>query len=323
MSTLQIHITAGPQAGARLQLNQAPVTFGRSADCTLVLDVPVVSRMHGELHLDEQGRWLLTNHSANGTRVGRKKAKKPILLTDGASIIIGDIEIFRVHLDEPSDDTPPAFKEEQEDTAQPVKAAPGAGTKDRSKLWIGLGVWFALCLGGLIFAVTLKGDGEQPDGSNSGAFYYPGRDIEDLSGEEAGLKDIRLLLADKPPREDPDAARYSTYLTKAREFAEQGPSALFDAYDNYQKAIAVSDDPDQPFDEPLDITRYNRILEDLSATIYARYVYAYNSYHSNEYQLARQVLEDLRNKYYRVNDPDDALANHIRKLRNAAHSRAN
>ncbi|MEM9347085.1 MAG: FHA domain-containing protein [Planctomycetota bacterium] len=324
MNPLQIHITAGAQAGARLQLNQSPVTFGRSAECTLILDLPVASRLHGELQYDEEdAQWVLVNHSANGTRVGRKKAtKKPVALTDGASITIGDTEVFRVHL------TPAAAQEPQgrafeDHPEQPDSPAPGAGKKDRSKLWIGLGVWFALCIGAMIFFATLGGDDDNDKGSNNAAagFYYPGREFDDMVGDEAGVLSIRRLLYEHPTYQDPNASRYSSFLDRANQSADQGETGLYDAYKNYQMAIAFSNNRDQPFENKNDVLRYNRILDELSQAIYVRYMFAYRSYHNNDYQSARDTLDRLRMEFYANEDPEDPLANHIRKLRNAAHKR--
>lgn len=322
MSTLQIHILAGPQAGARLQLNQSPVTFGRSADCTLILDLPVVSRLHGELQLDEEGQWILVNHSSNGTRVGRKKAtKKPVPLAEGAAITIGDTEVFRVHFETaPADDT--AEQPDSAEQAAPAQHAPGAGMKGKSKLWIGLGIWFGVCILAMIFFATLGGNGDNNGSSASAGFYYPGKEIEDKQGDEAGTLAIKRLLSEPPEYQDPNASRYSSHLDRADRAADQGSTGLYEAYRQYQLAISFSNDRDQPFDDPRHVGRYDRVLDELAEIIYTRYIYAYRTYHNNEYEQARDVLDRLRIEYYSTEDPEDPLANHIRKLRNAAHRRA-
>ena len=69
--------------------------------------------------------------------------------------------------------------------------------------------------------------------------------------------------------------------------------------------------------------RYDRILNELSQIIYERYIYAYRAYDTNQFEEARKTLEELRTRYYRESSPSDELANHIRKLRNAAQKRAN
>ncbi|MGB0766259.1 MAG: FHA domain-containing protein [Phycisphaeraceae bacterium] len=325
MSTIQIHITAGSQAGARLKLNQSPATFGRSADCTLVLDVPVVSRLHGELQRDEQDNWLLINHSPNGTRVGRKKAtKKPVPLTDNASITIGDTEVFRVHLTQDSADAAAAATSQQaaNDDDAPDNNAPGTGLKGRSKLWIGIGVWVVFLIGLSVFLATLGGGDDGPAPETTG-LYNPGQDIEDLSGEEAGIFDIRRLLADTPPFVDPNASRYSDHIQKANRAFDQGTDMRYDAYRHFQQAGTYSDNQSQPLQDPGDVTRYNRVLDDLADMIYRRYIRAYRLYHSGDYEQATAILDDLRLRFYRSEDPDDKLANHILRLRNAAHDKVN
>jgi len=324
VNPLQIHILAGAQAGARLQLNQSPVTFGRSGDCTLILDLPVVSRLHGELQIDEDGQWVLVNHSSNGTRVGRKKVtKKPQPLSDGVSIHIGDTEVFRVFLPQPAgEEEAQQAKSADQAPEQPAKQAPGAGLKGRSKLWIGLGIWFALCIAAMVFLATLGGGEDNGSNASASGFYYPGKEVEDMQGEEAGIQAIRRLLDEPPPYEDPNASRYSQAVDRATRAVSRGTADLYEAYRQYQIAIAYSDDRDQPFSDLGDVTRYDRVLDELAEIIYERYIYAYRMYHSGDYQAARDVLEKLRMDYYRVEDPNDTLANHIRKLRNAAHRRA-
>ena len=321
MNPLQIHILAGQQAGARLQLNQSPVTFGRAGDCTLILDLPVASRLHGELQVDEEGQWVLVNHSSNGTRVGRKKAtKKPIALTEGVTITIGDTEVFRVHLT-PASAEAEAQEAEDDYAEQPDQPAAGAGMKSRSKLWIGLGVWFALILLLVVFLSTLGGDEDGP-GTTSAGFYYPGRDVEAANADEAGRIAIKRLLEEPPDYEDPDAARYTRYLDAANQAADRGSSELYIAYENYKLAITYANDRDKPFSDS-DVLRYDRILTELSKIIHQYYMEAYRAYNTSRFEDARKILEELREKYYRTPDQDDELANHIRKLRDAAQRRAN
>ena len=323
MSTLQVHITAGAQAGARLQLNQSPITFGRSPECTLILDVPVVSRQHGELMIDEEGQWVLVNHSANGTRVGRKKAtKKPVPLTDGASITIGDTEVFRVHLTQETADAAAAQQDYEEDNAdQPAQHAPGAGAKGKSKLWIGIGVWVAVCIGLMIFLATLSGNDNKPS-NTGGGIYYPGQEIDDMDGEEAGLTAIRRMLAEDPEYQDPNASRYSDHLDKAGRAADQGMDELYTAYRHYQQAISYSQDRDRPFENQNDVLRYDRVIDELTQIIYIRYLEAWRLHDKGDYKRAASILEELRLKYYRNDDPNDTLANHIRTLTNSAKGRS-
>lgn len=322
MSTLQVHITAGPQAGARLQLNQSPVGFGRSAENALVLDIPVVSRQHGELTLDESGRWVLVNLSANVTRVGRKKVtKKPVPLTDGASITIGDTEVFRVYLTPEAAEQAPAIETDQSQQDAPQSdRAPGAGVKGRSKLWIGIAAWIGFLLIGAVF---LKAGLDNQDEKTTGAgFYEPGNEIDDMNGREAGITSVRRLLDDTLPPNDPNQVRYNAHLTEARNAADAGKRGLYDAYTHYQQAMSYAEDRSSPL-AANDVLKYDNILNQLSEIIYDTYILAYRRYNAGDYKTARNLLDDLRRDFYRGDHRvDDELAGHIRMLRNAAHSRA-
>ncbi len=322
MSTLQVHITAGPQAGARYQLNQSPVTFGRSPDNTLVLDVSVVSRQHGELHRDEEGNWTLINHSANGTRVGRKKVtKKPITLTDGASVTIGDTEVFRVHLvvEGQAEQATAAYDDDAADAEQPAERAPGAGLKGRSKLWIGLGVWFALCIGAIIFIATLDNDDDKPGGS-TGGFWMPGHAVEG-DGPEAAREEVRKLLSEPFALSEYNEALYDTHILKAQQSANEGDRGLRDAYISYQQAISVSQDKDNPLPPRDTRTFYEQVIPQLAEVIAREYLQAARLYRQGNYEQASAILDTLRQRYYSISDPENKLANHIIRLRDAAHRR--
>lgn len=325
VSTLQVHILAGPQAGARLQLNQSPVGFGRAAENALVIDVDVVSRQHGQLIFDpETNAWQLQNLSQNGTRVGRKKAtKKPVPLTDGAAITIGDIEVFRVYLTPPAEAAAAGASPAANDAPAKPDRAPGTGAKGRSKLWIGLGVWFALCLAAMVFFATLD---TGQDNKNAGPqFYIPGNEIPDMQGPQAGIASVRRLLAEPLPSQDPDASRFNGHLSEARAAANAGTRSLYQAYRHYQQAMAYSQNPTQPIESlsSIDKIEYTDVLDRLATIIYEKYIEAYRRYEQGDYSRARALLDELRQDFYPGNHRgDDPLAQHIRELRNAAHAQA-
>ena len=106
MSQLEVAITAGPTRGQRVRVLQSPAAFGRDPGNPLVIDLPTVSRVHGELHRDGDD-WTLHNLSPNGTRVnGKRVTTKPRTLHHGDSIVVGDEEVMTVTLrpGTPSDD---------------------------------------------------------------------------------------------------------------------------------------------------------------------------------------------------------------------------
>ena len=82
-------IDTGSHAGARLQLVDL-VRIGRSADCELLLDDDYVSTRHVTLHLDDQGRWILTDlGSTNGSYVNESRVTVPTLVTPADTMRIG------------------------------------------------------------------------------------------------------------------------------------------------------------------------------------------------------------------------------------------
>lgn len=329
VSTLQVHITAGPQAGARFQLNQSPVTFGRSQENTLVLDLSVVSRQHGELILDETGQWLLVNLSQNGTRVGRKKvAKKPFPLSDGATINIGDTEVFRVHLIQ-EDQQAPAFTntEDADQPQQPTEHAPGTGLKGRSKLWIGLGAWFAFCILFVLAIVVFRGEGDGGDDTQNNrtasGIWNPGLNVQGVPrGPQADRAEVRKLLAEPLPQQDPKPTAYANHISEANAAIETGSSGLYRAYHHYQMAISYSDDRANPLTS-LDQLKYETTMDKLAQIIATEYRLAYQYVNNRENAKARKTLDNLRAKYYNnTHETDDELSGHIARLRNLAHQRA-
>lgn len=324
MSSLQVHITAGPQAGARLQLNQSPVSFGRSSENTLVLDLPVVSRQHGELVINEDGQWVLINHSQNGTRVGRKKVtKKPMPLTDGVAITIGDSEVFRVHFaaQAPEEGDYNSY-EQPDDSAETDEQAPGAGLKGRSKLWVGIGVWFAICIAAMIFFAT-RDSGKDGNTNPRAVLWNPSQSVEELPpGPEAAQVAVKTLLLEPLPAEDPNDSRYTSHIESARLEAGRGKRAVYDAYRHYQQATSYSRDRENPFTNPKDRIDYDNVVEQLSTIIAEQYMQAYRLFHKGDYKESRDLLDLLRQEFYHSPEPDDRLAEHLKRLRNAAHQMA-
>jgi len=93
---LQVEFLTGPNAGRKLMLRDACVTFGRSAERTLPIDLPFVSRQHGEFTFD-RGQWLLVNHSNNGTLLnGQPVTHKPRPIKGPSTVTIGEDDVFRV-----------------------------------------------------------------------------------------------------------------------------------------------------------------------------------------------------------------------------------
>jgi hypothetical protein len=307
---LQVHITAGPQAGARLKLSQSPVTFGRSPDNTLVLDLSTVSRNHGELRYEDD-QWWLYNLSQNGTKVGRKRVtKKPRALEDGASVLIGDEEVFRVYHDAETEPPAAAPAHDTPEHAQPETAAPGTGAGKRSKLWIIIGVWLLLCVGLFVLLATTIGKDDNGDGPGTNQLV-----------RYADAREVRQVLKREVERETPDDYLYTVNIEQARQAEVSQPRErfLYEAYDKYREATRYLPEGTQL--EPQDRQRYDRVLDDLAELIYLRFDRAHTLYGQNLYEDVIQEIDQLR-EFFPANPNEDPVAAQIMRLRGRASARA-
>jgi class 3 adenylate cyclase len=84
-------------AGGRCYSIKGSSSLGRSAANTIVLESPKVSRRHALVHLQNIGEpWLIDFGSSNGTFLNQRRIHRPIRLSDGDEITIGD-QILKFH----------------------------------------------------------------------------------------------------------------------------------------------------------------------------------------------------------------------------------
>lgn len=89
-------VVEGNLTGTRVALNGPPISAGRSADNTLVLDDDYVSGRHARFFA-EDGRWFVEDlGSTNGTHVGPNRITSPTPLSVGASVRLGKT-VVEVH----------------------------------------------------------------------------------------------------------------------------------------------------------------------------------------------------------------------------------
>ncbi len=66
-------------------------SLGRTAANSIVLESPNVSRRHALIHLQNVGEfWLIDFGSSNGTFLNKRRIQRPVRLTDGDHITVGD-----------------------------------------------------------------------------------------------------------------------------------------------------------------------------------------------------------------------------------------
>lgn len=279
MTPIAIQIAAGPQAGKRLLLEQTPITFGRAPENTLVLDLPYVSRLHGELRF-EGGRWLLVNHSPNGTELNRHQVTdKPRDLAGPASVTIGKQPLLML---EPLAAGAAATAPVDPADAPPLHPEKNKASK-RAKLWIGIGVYFVAMFAVILFFSTLKGDG-----GAMGSATAP----EQLTGERIAEVIRRPLPGNSPDeRQTIKALRNATELFALR---EAKPAARYSADLSYKQAASFARGHALA---PLDQRRQHVVEEELIQQMKQRYADACSLLHDGQYKRALQAFRDLLDVY--------------------------
>ncbi len=304
MIALQVEFLTGPNAGRKLLLRDTCVTFGRSTERTLPLDLPFVSREHGEFTFDH-GQWLLVNHSNNGTFLdGKTVTKKPRTIKGTCIVSIGDNDVFRVRpIADPSDtqqpnDTPTdAHDPDQEE-------APTHHTSDRTKLWAGIGVFWLVTFGFIAFAILNPAD---PAASSPAANL----------GTPLTADQIQLILATPLDKTTPDDRQADQAIAQAHEFyalRDRRTDALYRAYDSYRLALSYS--PNDAFDNAQDQRQFYVLQKNLTDTVTQSYESATQLLLSRQYKAADQAFKDLREVY-----PDSASPIFIDALKREAAAR--
>lgn len=82
-------VVEGSLAGTSITLGTTPITIGRSADCTVVIDDDYASNHHARISPHESG-WMIEDlGSTNGTYVQRTRVTGALTLPLGTPIRIG------------------------------------------------------------------------------------------------------------------------------------------------------------------------------------------------------------------------------------------
>ncbi len=220
-------ITAGPNAGERVRINRSPATFGRDPDNALVIDLPTVSRVHGELRFEDD-RWVLVNHSANGTTINRKPVgRKPRPLQDRDQVVVGDQPVLVVALRESAEDERVVVSESR-DIGPAAAPTPTAGMSARTRLWLVIAGFWAV-----VFTVVFVFVGlDSPEQRQSTA------DVPVLDDGQIAAA-IRAPL----PKREPSPRTATHYFDQAEGFYQlinADPQNVFRAYHGYKTALSYT-----------------------------------------------------------------------------------
>ena len=187
MTSIQLYVSTGSQAGRRLSFADSPVRFGRGGDNAVVIDHPAVSRHHGELRF-EQDHWVLQNLSRNTTSIGRRLARKrPVTLREGDVVSVGDVELFRISLapaHHAAEDEQMPEEDRIEAEADTERSEAAAQAKRRSRLMMGVGVYLLLMVGLFVMLSQLRNN----DGTEDAEHL---RELNDTAVANLVARDLR------------------------------------------------------------------------------------------------------------------------------------
>lgn len=97
---IRLLVEEGPDAGAEFSLEGLVVSGGRGAGQDVRLSDSLVSEVHFELRLSEEGLVLRDLGSRNGTWVGRARLLGPVELREGASFFVGKSRVRVVAIEQ-------------------------------------------------------------------------------------------------------------------------------------------------------------------------------------------------------------------------------
>jgi hypothetical protein len=79
-------------------LPQGVTIIGRSLDCNLSIEDPLISRQHAQIIIDESGARIQDMQSRNGVRVNGLVVRQPTALQDGDRVRIGTHDLVFTHV---------------------------------------------------------------------------------------------------------------------------------------------------------------------------------------------------------------------------------
>ena len=286
-------ITAGPTAGRIVRINRSPAAFGRDPENALVVDLPTVSRVHGELRLEGE-QWVVENQSANGTVLNRRPlGRKPRALSDGDQIVIGNQPVLAVGLR--SGDGSEPVDVESHDVGVTPAAPTKAAVNPRTRLWGGIiGFWV------VVFAVAMFLSGGQEDAASEGSTLP-------LLTEEQIAEAIRAPL----PKQEPSVRTATQHFNDAMVYDQMihvNPDNAFRAYHAWKQALSYAygddftDDRDDWGGKPVTELaiaqrRYLQLEDQLTRDVTRLYEDAAGKMRDGRYAEARRGFQEVFDLY--------------------------
>ncbi|QQE12094.1 FHA domain-containing protein [Planctomycetota bacterium] len=252
ITPVKIHILIGPQAGRIFTLQQSPITFGRSIENTICMDLETLSRKHGEFVFADDG-WQYINHSNNGTKLNKKRiTTQPQPLDEHSSIAVGREKLFEFQV---LSHIAVEDMSSIEDFANDDQHEQKKSNSKRFKMYSIIGGIYAAAL---LLLVIILSSLSTDDTLNQR------EQITKISATQ-----IRLEITDEYQKQIPDRRQVHALLGEAKEYIalrDSDVNAPFEAMRVLHKAKAYT--KDRSFEDPM----YNRLLHDLQDEMINRLV---------------------------------------------------
>lgn len=311
---LEVTINAGPTAGQRVRINRSPAAFGRGMDNPLVIDLPTVSRVHGELRYEDD-RWVLVNLSANGTQLNnRPLGRKSRPLSDGDQIVVGNQPVMTVALREGQSKDGPVVHDDTHDVGTADATPTKAGLSPRAKLWASIfGFW------AVVFTLAFIFLGLEP-GANGGG----GAGVQPLTDAQiANAVRAPLRQREASPR---IAAEHFDEAEAYYQMIGADPQNTFRALQAYKTALSYAygddftDDRDDwggkdPAQLAIAQKRFIELEETLIADVERLYKDALGKLRDRRYNEAKLGFEKVFRLY---NDPQNPIYKNALQQRDLA-----
>lgn len=281
---IRIQLLQGPQAGVTRAYADAALTFGRSPDNTLAIDNEHLSRVHGEIRI-ENGHYILINHSQNDTTLNGKALKgKPRVLRDGDVVGVGKMKLFVVSPHEGAAAAAVAPIDHPQ-----IPAAPNSGRQPmskRAKLGIALGVYMLIIVVAAVILGSLSG------GGSGGVQLAP--QLTDAQIEEEIARPLTV---------PPSAREAAFHLQEAQALYDRidtGPDTLYKCHRFYKLSLAYGQQ--QRF-AGLTQVRFDEVQRRLITRITDEYRQAYAMLRNKQWQAAEEAFRRLTLAYPESESP--------------------
>jgi len=288
MASITITYLQGSVAGQRVRLDGESLTFGRSADNDFAVPSDAASRTHGTLTATDAG-WAIAITGKNPTQAGGKRVKpkaKPVALTSGDTVAIGDQDVFQVHFDADAIAASAADAETKSDDKDAVpelseEQLAERKRKRKAKLWIGIGVYLVVMMLGFVFFSTL-------DPATQETRY----------AQQWTRAEIESEVRAPDPKRPADTFQAQSALREATAHYNQldrSSLALYRAHEAYQRSLSYRET--NTFDDGLDQLRYQEVQDKLVDQITTEYREGYDQLKGGRYAAAAQTFRRLTEVY--------------------------